>query len=133
MSNEPPHTSNLVVRRPMQELETVKFADVLRRRRLAAGFSQEDLAERAGLSPRSISDLERGQRLAPRLETVRLLSEALELTPTQRTQLIAASRPELALHPEPRDVADGDTDAGMTAPSSSARSPLPIPPTRLVG
>ena len=35
------------------------FADLLKRHRLAAGLSQEELAERAGLSPRGVSDLER--------------------------------------------------------------------------
>lgn len=36
------------------------FADLLRRLRRDAGLSREDLAEACGLSPRSISDLERG-------------------------------------------------------------------------
>ena len=55
--------------------QALTFAELLRRCRLEAGLSQEDLAERAGLSPRSISDLERGQRSMPRLETVRLISK----------------------------------------------------------
>jgi transcriptional regulator with XRE-family HTH domain len=53
------------------------FGEVLRRVRSGAALSQEALAERAGLSKRGISDLERGARLAPRLETVRLLADAL--------------------------------------------------------
>ena len=53
------------------------FGDLLRRLRSAASLSQEELAERAGLSVRGISDLERGLRQAPRLETVRLLADAL--------------------------------------------------------
>ncbi len=55
------------------------FGDLLRRLRLAAGLSQEALAERAGLSARGISDLERGardhrlgrRRFASRSRTVR--------------------------------------------------------------
>ncbi len=55
------------------------FGTLLRSYRLAAGLSQERLAERAGLSLRGISDLERGARTTPRLETVRLLADGLEL------------------------------------------------------
>jgi DNA-binding XRE family transcriptional regulator len=39
------------------------FATLLQRYRLAAGLSQDELAERAGLSARGISDLERGARV----------------------------------------------------------------------
>ena len=61
------------------------FGEVLRRLRSGAALSQEALAERAGLSKRGISDLERGARLAPRLETVRLLADALaSVKPTGR-------------------------------------------------
>ena len=38
------------------------FGDLLRRDRLTAGLTQEALAERAGLSVRAISDLERSAR-----------------------------------------------------------------------
>jgi predicted ATPase/transcriptional regulator with XRE-family HTH domain len=117
----------------MQELETITFAEVLRRRRLEAGFSQEDLAERAGLSPRSISDLERGQRSVPRLETVRMLSDALDLSPAQRTQLIAASRPELGANATARDFGASEDEGGGPQPAGLARHALPIPPTKLVG
>src|SRR5579884_3452685 len=41
------------------------FGCLLQRQRLAAGLSQEELAERAGLSRRGISDLERGVRRSP--------------------------------------------------------------------
>jgi transcriptional regulator with XRE-family HTH domain len=51
-----------------------RFGDLLRRSRLAAGLTQEELAAQAGLSVRGLSDLERGARLAPRRETVQLLA-----------------------------------------------------------
>ncbi|HEV8278838.1 MAG TPA: helix-turn-helix transcriptional regulator, partial [Streptosporangiaceae bacterium] len=41
------------------------FAELLRRHRLAAGLTQEALADRAGLSVRGIADLERGARRYP--------------------------------------------------------------------
>ena len=53
------------------------FGALLRRHRLAAGLSQEALAERAGLSVRGLSDLERGVRQAPHPDTVRRLVQAL--------------------------------------------------------
>src|SRR5690348_10479298 len=69
-----------------------RFGDLLRRFRLAAGLTQEDLAAQAGLSVRGLSDLERGARLAPRRETVQLLAAALQLSAAERTRLEAAAR-----------------------------------------
>src|SRR5215213_242837 len=71
------------------------FGNLLRRLRNAAALSQEELAERAGLSRRGISDLERGLSQAPRLETVRLLADGLALTDDERATLVAAARPGL--------------------------------------
>ena len=53
------------------------FGEALRDHRRAAGLTQEELAERAGVSPRSISGLERGEGGAPRRDTVALLVRAL--------------------------------------------------------
>src|ERR1700738_2090960 len=61
-----------------------RFGEVLRDYRRAAGLTQEELAERAGVSPRSISGLERGEGATPRRDTVALLAKALELTGAQR-------------------------------------------------
>jgi transcriptional regulator with XRE-family HTH domain len=99
--------------------ETTTFGDVLRQLRTAAALSQEALAERAGLSPRGISDLERGARRSPHLATVGLLADALELSPTDRQGLLAAARPGRL--PETLDAAPG------TYPS------LPISLTSLIG
>src|SRR5690349_3504413 len=55
------------------------FGQVLCRFRLAAGLSQEGLADRAGLSAHGISDLERGARTRPYAGTLQRLAEALEL------------------------------------------------------
>ena len=63
------------------------FARLLKRYRLAAGLTQEELAERANLSVRAISDLERGVKLAPRRDTVALLLGALELSAEDRGTL----------------------------------------------
>ena len=97
------------------------FADHLRQLRTAAALSQEELACRAGLSVRGISDLERGVRQAPHLATVRLLADALALNPTERQALLAAAR-STPLSP------------ALTRNSASAGCDvLPIPLTSLVG
>jgi predicted ATPase/class 3 adenylate cyclase len=71
--------------------ERSSFADVLKRHRLSAGLSQEELAGRAGLSPRSVSDLERGEHTNPRPATVRLLADALGLSEQERAAFLAAA------------------------------------------
>jgi non-specific serine/threonine protein kinase len=69
---------------------------LLRRFRLAAGRTQTTLAERSGLSERAINDLERDPKRLPRLESVRLLADALGLSPQDRAALLAAARPQAA-------------------------------------
>lgn len=66
------------------------FAKLLRRFRLDAELTQEELAEQAGLSARAISDLERGVKLRPHRATVDLLADALQLTAEDRAALVAA-------------------------------------------
>ncbi len=64
----------------------------LRRYRAATGLTQEELAARAGVSVRSLGDVERGAGHHPRKDTVRLLAEALGLSPEERGAFIAAAR-----------------------------------------
>jgi LuxR family maltose regulon positive regulatory protein len=68
------------------------FGALLRRYRLAANLSQEALAERARVSARAISDLERGVRRLPYRETVRQIGEALALDVSDLAALQAAAR-----------------------------------------
>lgn len=65
------------------------FGPLLRRYRIAAGLSQEALAERAQLSWRGISDLERGVNSTPRAETLERLLDALQLPAADRATLEA--------------------------------------------
>ena len=44
----------------MMEEPALTFAELLRQLRAETRLTQEELAEAAGLSPRSVSDLERG-------------------------------------------------------------------------
>ena len=68
-----------------------EFGNLLRRLRLAAGFSQETLADRARISTNGIGALERGYRRTPQRETVVLLARALNLSPEQRLEFEAAA------------------------------------------
>jgi transcriptional regulator with XRE-family HTH domain len=69
------------------------FGELLRQRRLAAGLTQEALAEQAGVSAKAISDLERDPDRTPRLDTVGLLADALHLDQAERGGLLAAAQP----------------------------------------
>ncbi len=72
------------------------FGRLLRDFRLAAGLSQEALAQRARMSAGGVSVLERGMRRSPHRDTVALLAGALELNPQDRARLDAAAiRPSL--------------------------------------
>lgn len=62
--------------------------------RTNGGFTQESLAERAGVSWRTISDLERGMKL-PRRDTMALLADALALPAAERAVFGAAARPPM--------------------------------------
>ena len=72
---------------------TSSFAALLRHHRLALGLTQEELAERAQLGARAISDLERGLKQAPRPSTVRLLVRGLQLPEAEAAALLRAARP----------------------------------------
>jgi predicted ATPase/Tfp pilus assembly protein PilF/DNA-binding XRE family transcriptional regulator len=88
---------------PMETERAPTFAQLLRRYRLAAGLSQEALAERANLSVRAISDLERGARRAPYRDTVEMLVTALGLPPADRARLHASVQRRRALAIPPTD------------------------------
>ena len=69
------------------------FGHLLRRHRVAAGLSQEALAERAGLSVDAIGLLERGERRHPQRHTRQVLAEALALRGEEREFFLTATRP----------------------------------------
>ncbi|MFI7062673.1 ATP-binding protein [Kribbella sp. NPDC050124] len=75
------------------------FAGLLLDLRVHAGLSQEELAERAGLSVRSIREMEAGRVARPRKDSVRLLVTALALEGADADHFLAA-----AGHGGPRPV-----------------------------
>ena len=110
----------LVGTRTMATGPPSSFGDVLRRVRIAAGLTQEALAERAGLSVRGISDLERGVNRTPRKDTIALLAEALQPGGDDRAAFAAAA---------------GGRGPRAAPPSAERRPPanLPTPLTPLIG
>ncbi|MFC9915660.1 NACHT domain-containing protein [Streptomyces sp. NPDC059862] len=68
-----------------------EFSAVLRQLRVRAGMTQEELAERSGLSVHSIRALENGQRSNPHTSTVEELAEGLALGPEEREVLLTAA------------------------------------------
>jgi len=101
------------------------FGELLRGYRVAAGLTQEELAARAHVGVRTISDLERGASRAPQRRTLAPIVAALRLSDEERAAMGAAAerwrRPHQELSPAPRDGAP------------CGASPLPVPLTPLVG
>ncbi|GAA1552146.1 XRE family transcriptional regulator [Kribbella hippodromi] len=76
--------------------------------RQRSGLTQEELAEQAALSVRSLRDLESGRVTKPRTRSIRLIAEALALTDDETRQLLAL-------------LADGALpESPLAAPSATA-------------
>ncbi|MGW7683787.1 NB-ARC domain-containing protein [Kribbella sp. NPDC054772] len=76
----------------MTELSRATLGDLLRTFRTRAGLTQAALAEKAGLSEQAISVLERGTRSRPRMDTIRSLTKALDLTMQEAEQFLTVAR-----------------------------------------
>jgi tetratricopeptide (TPR) repeat protein/DNA-binding XRE family transcriptional regulator len=98
--------------------DQVSFGTLLRAFRERSLQTQEELAERSGLSSRAIRALEHGRVRNPRGESVRLLADALDLAGQERTRFKQAARQLTA----PAIPADG--------PPSTTMGPAPsqLPP-----
>jgi transcriptional regulator with XRE-family HTH domain len=99
------------------------FGELLRQHRLAAGLTQENLAERAGLSVHGIHKLERGLT-HPYRDTAQRLIAALQLAAADEARLRTAARPaprRQRPHPTAPEVGSG-----------TIRTNLPIPMTSFV-
>lgn len=92
--------------------QSAGFGELLRHYRVAAGLTQEQLAELAGLSVRGLSDLERGLHRAPHPATVNQLADALALAQADRDRLLSARR---------------RTPAPASPLTDRATLPLPLP------
>lgn len=78
--------------RIMEQQPALGFGGLLRRLRGAATLTQEELAQAAGISTRSVSDLERGINRTAHKDTALLLADALNLAEPARALFVAAAR-----------------------------------------
>ena len=95
----------------------LEFGALLRQHRLAAGLTQEALADRAGLSTRAVQTLERGEH-HPYRDTVERLARVLDLRGDDLRRL------QLAARPRPRQV---PLQPVLTPPLTSSPSPSQPP------
>ncbi|MCL2581284.1 MAG: AAA family ATPase [Streptosporangiales bacterium] len=90
----------------MPQQTAAGLAGLLRQLRTDAGMTQDELAEAAGLSTRTVSDLERGVNVTARRDTAALLADALSLTGNDREHFMAVAR--------------GKPSAGLLMPAGGA-------------
>jgi predicted ATPase/transcriptional regulator with XRE-family HTH domain len=100
------------------------FATLLRRLREARGLTQEELAERAGLTVHGVSALERGVRKRPYPHTVRSLATALGRSAEEQAAVLSALLGSASATP-PAGSAPADDGAVLRG--------LPAPVTALLG
>ena len=108
----------------MAEEPGLSFAGLLRRLRGEARLTQEELAEAAGLSPRSVSDLERGVNRTAHKDTALLLAAALGLPDPVRAVFVLAARGRAAAA-EVLAAQDGASPGASAAGASAAARTLP--------
>jgi transcriptional regulator with XRE-family HTH domain/tetratricopeptide (TPR) repeat protein len=94
------------------------FGEALRRHRAAAGMTQEELAERAGMSVRGLSYLEKDGR-QPYRDTVRRLADALGLDESARVAFTTLARQAGG------ESADPDDEPPVRRVAPVRREPLP--------
>ena len=114
----------------MAESPALGFAGLLRQLRTGARLTQEELAEAAGLSPRSVSDLERGVNLTARKDTAVLLAGALGLASPARTVFVAAARgraPAAEVLTAMRAEAAPAAPGGAMPPGAQGAAPGAVP------
>lgn len=98
------------------------FSRLLRSLRTGADLTQEELAERAGVSARLISDLERGRIQRPRRDTIQMLADGLELSGDERQDFVEIARGRAA-----------SSEPDTATSTLERRINLPLAPASIVG
>jgi transcriptional regulator with XRE-family HTH domain len=102
-------------------MDDTALGSLLRSHRRDARLTQEELAERAEISARTVSDVERGLRDGIYPDTANRIASALGMAAAERAVFVAAARGHRAGSRRDR------------SPRVPLTSPLPTPLTRLIG
>ena len=108
----------------MAEQGAPGFGGLLRQLRADAGLTQEELAEAARLSPRTVSDLERGISRTARKDTAVLLADALGLAGRVHGVFVAAAQGR---------VLAAEVLAARSQPAGTLAGNLPLQLSSFVG
>ncbi|PXY36340.1 helix-turn-helix domain-containing protein [Prauserella flavalba] len=108
-----------------------RFGVLLRDARRRAGLTQDELAARSGVGVRTIRRLETGSGTDPRIGTVTLLADALDVTPEERRGLLAAADGKHPQPPEPEPAPPATARPAEAAPLNPVPSALPAVPTEV--
>lgn len=111
---------------PRESASPLTFGQLLRHYRRRAGLTQVELADRAELTASAISALERGIRTHPYPYTMRQLADGLNLTGSERADLLGSAQQARIVEPEP-----GRPETGTVV--TSARGAVSVPATPLIG
>jgi len=110
----------VLFRKGLSVHDVLPFGELLRDFRRRAELTQEQLAEHATISARTIRSLERGTGHAPRDTTLRLLSAALQLSAVDRARFWAVAR-------------HGKAPAPVALPYGDQNASLPMSRTAIIG
>src|SRR5690349_18154942 len=114
----------------MPTTKPLSFTDLLRRYRRRSKLTQEELAERAGLSRGTVSLLERGVTQAPQRATVEMLSSALALSSEEAEAFLDTARQWRQADDDEHDTVEKPS---MTPTLAALDGDLPLPLTPLIG
>lgn len=109
------------------------FGELVRAHRTKVMVTQEELAERAGVSVRHLREIEAGRVASPRASTIRLLADALRLSDAERLEFQrlgrepSSSSPLRQLTPQILGGTDPARSAGAIGSEARYRRPAQLP------
>jgi predicted ATPase/transcriptional regulator with XRE-family HTH domain len=111
------------------------FGQRVRQHRKELDMTQEDFAQRVGISTETVSKIERGER-RPSKQVAERMAQVLDLPAEDRAGFVRAARVLLTDTPEPIEPPAYTPPLASTPPVAAPQRPrvnLPKPPTTLVG